>query len=70
MQACYNKKDKEDACNQIVGGGRGNKKRTWGHIPLHVSVRVFKLPTYNFVFANYLLTLTNNIKKFTFTMAI
>ena len=30
------------------------------HIPLHVSVRVFKLPTYTFVFENYLSTLTNN----------
>ena len=27
MQACYNKKDKEDACNQMVGGGRANKEK-------------------------------------------
>ena len=27
MKECYNKKDKEDACNQMVGGGRANKEK-------------------------------------------
>ena len=27
MKECYNKKEKEDACNQMVGGGKANKKK-------------------------------------------
>ena len=48
---------------QIRKKTRGQKQMFMlRHIPLHVSVIVYKLPTYNFVFENYLLTLTNNRK--------
>ena len=27
MKECYNKKEKDDACNQMVGGGKANKQK-------------------------------------------